>query len=164
LAEEALSIVRGEVLARRVIVTTDFAPSLPSVTGDRVQLLQVLLNLILNACDAMQDVPVADRRLSLSARADDGGRVIVSVSDNGTGIATEKIEKVFEPFVTTKAAGLGLGLAICRSITDAHAGRLWAANNPDGGAVFHLALPTRASVTQAAAYPIPSSAHHEAVQ
>lgn len=147
LVTEALSIVRSELLTRGVSVTTEFAPSLPNVTGDRVQLLQVLLNLILNACDAMQEAPQVDRRLTLSARVDDRAQVVVSVSDRGTGIAKGQFEKIFEPFVTTKSGGLGLGLAICRSIVSAHEGQLWAASNPDGGAVFHLALPTPLSVT-----------------
>jgi two-component system, LuxR family, sensor kinase FixL len=112
LAGEALSIVRSVLLARGVAIIADFAPSLPSVTGDRVQLLQVLLNLILNACDAMEDTPVVDRRVTLTARADDKGQVIVSVADRGTGIAKGRLEKVFEPFVTTKVGGLGLGLGI----------------------------------------------------
>ena len=164
LVGEALSILRSELLARRVAVTTDFAASLPTVMGDRVQLLQVLLNLILNACDAMHDVPVIDRRLTLSARADDVGQVIVSVSDAGTRISAERLETVFDPFVTTKAAGLGLGLAICRSIVGAHEGSLWAANNPDGGAVVHLALPVQPSAVQETVYPPPMSPYRVAVQ
>lgn len=161
LAGEALSIVRSELLTRGVSVTTNFPPSLPSVTGDRVQLLQVLLNLILNACDAMQDTSLIDRRLTLSAHTDDNENVIVSVADRGTGIAKGRLEKVFEPFVTTKSGGLGLGLAICRSIVNAHEGRLWAGNNPDHGAVFHLSLPTRPPTPQEPLYPKPRSAHHD---
>lgn len=143
LAAEALSIVRSELVTRGVSVTANFASSLTPVIGDRVQLLQVLLNLILNACDAMEETPASDRRLSISAH-DERTHVVISVADQGTGIAKGQLEKVFEPFVTTKAGGLGLGLAICRSIVTAHEGKLTAANNPTGGAVFHLALPTRA--------------------
>jgi two-component system, LuxR family, sensor kinase FixL len=99
----------------------------------------------------------------LRAQADDVGRVIVSVSDVCTGISAERLETVFEPFVTTKAAGLGLGLAICRSIVVAHEGRLWAANNVDGGAVFHLALPVREPTVAQTVYPTPMSPYREAV-
>ena len=153
LAREALSIVRSVLLTRGVVVTADFPPSLPAVMGDRLQLLQVLLNLILNACDAMEDTPVVDRRVTLSARVDEQGDVVVSVADRGTGIAKGRLERVFEPFVTTKAGGLGLGLAICRSIVNVHDGRLWATDNLDHGAVFHLALPTRPPVAQELVYP-----------
>lgn len=155
LASEALSIVRSELLTRGVSVTTSFAPSLPTVTGDRVQLLQVLLNLILNACDAMQETPLGERRLVLTAGTEDRAHVVISVADSGTGIAGGQFEKVFEPFVTTKAGGLGLGLAICRSIVAAHEGRLTAANNADGGAVFHLRLPTRTPGATSPPYPRP---------
>lgn len=152
LVVEALSIVRSELLTRSVSVATDFAPDLPNVTGDRVQLLQVLLNLILNACDAMQDTAFNDRRLSITAHVDDRSRVVISVADHGTGIPKGQLEKVFEAFVTTKSGGLGLGLAICRSIVSAHEGHLWAVNNADGGAIFHLALPTRDATARDGAY------------
>jgi len=163
LAAEALSIVRSEMLTRGVSVTTNFGPSLPNVTGDRVQLLQVLLNLILNACDAMHDAPLGERRLTLSAESDGRGHVVISVADRGTGIAKGQFEKVFEPFVTTKAGGLGLGLAICRSIVNAHEGKLTAANNPDGGAVFHLSLPTRVPSVASPPYPRPTVTRADAV-
>jgi PAS domain S-box-containing protein len=155
LASEALSIVRSELLTRGVSVTTTFAPSLPTVTGDRVQLLQVLLNLILNACDAMQEAPLGERRLTLTATAETRTHVVISVADTGTGIANGQFEKVFEPFVTTKSGGLGLGLAICRSIATAHEGKLTAANTSGGGAVFHLSLPTRAPGAASPPYPRP---------
>ena len=163
LAAEALSIVRSELLTRGVSVTTNFAPSLPNVTGDRVQLLQVLLNLILNACDAMHDTPFGERRLTLAAHADDRAQVVISVADRGTGIAKGQFEKVFEPFVTTKSGGLGLGLAICRSIVNSHEGKLTATNNPDGGAVFHLALPTRTPGVASPPYPRPRVTRADAV-
>jgi C4-dicarboxylate-specific signal transduction histidine kinase len=108
-----------------------------------VQLQQVLLNLIVNGCDAMVDVDPGDRVLVV-ATSTDGTAVRLSVGDNGTGISAEQLDVVFEPFVTSKEHGLGLGLAICRSILEAHGGRMWAVNNAGRGATFHVSLPTAA--------------------
>jgi len=107
--------------------------------GDRVQLQQVVLNLLVNACDAMSGTPAAERRLTIVTESGDAD-VQLSISDRGTGIPDERLDQIFQPFVTSKKHGLGLGLAICRSIAAAHDGRLWAVNNPNGGATFHLAL------------------------
>jgi PAS domain S-box-containing protein len=137
---EVLDIAHGDLMLREVMVTTRLSPSLPSVPADRVQLQQVLLNLIVNACDAMADNPRGDRMLVISS-ARDSTVVRLSVSDHGTGIPTEPVELVFEPFRTTKEHGLGLGLSICRSIVAAHGGKMWAVNNQERGATFHLALP-----------------------
>jgi two-component system, LuxR family, sensor kinase FixL len=137
---EVLGIAHGDLIAREVSVTTDLATDLQRVLGDRVQLQQVLLNLILNACDAMSAMPAGLRRLTIVTSRDvDGVRIVVS--DRGTGIPSDRIESIFEPFVTSKTHGLGLGLAICRSIVSAHDGRLWAENNPESGATFHVTLP-----------------------
>ena len=123
-------------------VTTDLPSDLPKVRGDRVQIEQVLLNLLTNACDAVADAESEDRRLLLQARLVEGARTVqVSVADRGRGIPAGETERVFEPFVTTKARGMGLGLAVCRTIVSAHGGRLWAANNPERGATFHFTLP-----------------------
>jgi C4-dicarboxylate-specific signal transduction histidine kinase len=108
----------------------------------------VLLNLIVNACDAMMDNASGDRLL-IVATALRGGAVRVSITDNGSGIATEPIDEVFQPFVTSKRNGLGLGLAICRSIVDAHGGQMWAVNNRERGATFHVLLPEAAAVPAA---------------
>ena len=137
---EVLDIAHGDLMLREVSVATCLSPSLPAVPADRVQLQQVLLNLIVNACDAMADNPRGDRTLVISS-VRDSSVVRVSVSDHGTGIPTDPVEAVFEPFRTTKEHGLGLGLAICRSILTAHGGSMWAVNNQDRGATFHLALP-----------------------
>src|SRR5262249_29395291 len=110
--------------------------------ADRIQLQQVLLNLILNAAEAMRSTPVAERRVSLTLRSDDGMSLHFSVRDWGTGISPRLIDHLFEPFVTTKAEGLGLGLSISRAIVAAHGGRLWAENNPDRGATLHCLLPS----------------------
>jgi len=114
---------------------------LPSVRGDQVHMDQVLLNLMLNGMDSLNGAPPAERRLVLSARRLDDGFVQVSVKDCGTGIAADKLGQVFEPFYTTKTAGIGMGLAISRTIVEAHGGHIWAENNPDKGATFYFTLP-----------------------
>jgi len=125
-----------------VTVSTDLAEGLPAVSGDRIQLQQVLLNLVINGCDAMDGRDV-DRRLVVQSRTAANGSVEVSVADRGVGIPLADIERIFEPFMTTKSQGMGLGLAICRSIVEAHGGLLWATNNPDRGATLHCRLPAR---------------------
>jgi two-component system, LuxR family, sensor kinase FixL len=107
-----------------------------------VQLQQVLLNLVMNACDAMSDTPPGERLLVVSTRM--GGDARIEVRDRGRGIAPDALAKIFDPFVTTKPDGLGLGLAICRSIVTAHGGDMWAVNNPERGAAFVVSLPLTA--------------------
>lgn len=137
-----LRLVRSDMLNADVGVNTTLAPDLPNVRGDRVQLQQVLLNLVVNACDAMSAEPVEDRRLSVTSAICGDGLVEVSVTDQGRGIAAEDLERVFQPFVSSKAEGLGLGLAVCRRIVEAHGGRLWAAHNSSGrGACFCFTVP-----------------------
>jgi len=125
--EDVLRIARSDLIGRGVTVHTVLAESAPQVSGDRIQLQQVLLNLILNASDAMAGNPAAQRRLAVTTAHRDG-LVRISVSDNGSGLPAEP-ERIFQPFYTTKKDGLGLGLAICRSIVTAHQGRLWAEAN-----------------------------------
>jgi signal transduction histidine kinase len=124
----------------RILVQTDSEEPLPEIMGDRIQLQQVLLNLIRNAIDSMADKD-EPRVLSLRSRHLDGGGVMVSVVDTGTGIGTEDIERIFNPLFTTKADGMGMGLSICRSIIDAHGGQLTAARNVGAGAMFQFTLP-----------------------
>ena len=138
--EESLRLMRSDLLNRHVSVSTDLGEALPDVHGDWNQLQQVLLNLVINACDAM-DGRGADRRLLVQTRATANGCVEVSVADQGAGIPPADLERIFEPFVTTKSNGLGMGLPICRSIVEAHGGRLWASNNADRGATLHCELP-----------------------
>jgi C4-dicarboxylate-specific signal transduction histidine kinase len=140
LIREVLALERSDLIARKVIVVAELAADLPAVHGDRVQIQQVILNLVLNACEAMSATPFPERRLVLTTARDEG-RSQLTVVDRGTGIAADALERVFEPFFTTKRQGLGLGLSICRSIVEAHGGRLWASNNEEVGATFHLALP-----------------------
>ncbi|HEX4439889.1 MAG TPA: ATP-binding protein [Thermoanaerobaculia bacterium] len=139
---EVLSLVRSDLLRSGVVATAELPAGLPAALGDRVQIQQVILNLITNACDAVGSAGPADRRIAVRAAADDGAGVRVSVSDRGTGIPAEAADRLFEPFFTTKPDGMGLGLAVCRSIISAHGGRLWASANPDRGATFCFTLPT----------------------
>jgi len=137
---EVLELAHSDLIRRGVIVATDLATSIPEVSADRVQLQQVLLNLIVNACDAMADNAPRDRTLTVST-AEEASTIRISVTDRGPGVAAGLIDAVFEPFVTSKPQGLGLGLAICRSIIGAHGGRIWAANNSGRGATFSFVLP-----------------------
>ena len=137
---KSLDLLHGELTTRRVVVTVLLSPSLPMIVGDRVQLQQVVLNLVMNACDAVMPMRPDDRRLVVSSAVNDG-EVRLSVADNGCGVADGDMERLFEPFYTSKEHGLGLGLSICRSIAAAHSGRLWAVSNPNRGTTFHMATP-----------------------
>jgi two-component system, LuxR family, sensor kinase FixL len=138
---DVLRLMRSDLSNRDVTVSTELAAGLPRVEGDPIQLQQVLLNLVMNGCDAMDGAP-GERRLTLRTAAADG-EVEVSVADRGPGIPPADLQRIFDPFVSTKSDGMGLGLAVCRTIVDAHAGRLWAANNGDRGASFHFTLPAK---------------------
>ena len=139
-ADDVVDILRGDLVRRGVSVNRRLAPGLPSIRGDRVQLQQVVLNLILNACDAMRDNPPGDRQVLITTATCNTG-VRLSVEDVGSGIAPGRLGSIFEPFVTTKMSGLGLGLALCRSIVQSHEGQLTAENNQLRGATFHCTLP-----------------------
>jgi two-component system sensor kinase FixL len=134
-------LVRSDAIVRGTRIELDIDRDLPPVRGDRVQLQQVLLNLLLNAFDAMSGVPPADRVVKLTLEPDSPDRVRIAVRDRGHGLTTDKLDKIFKPFVTSKPQGLGLGLSICQSIVDMHRGRLWAENNTDRGATFYVVLP-----------------------
>jgi signal transduction histidine kinase/integral membrane sensor domain MASE1 len=137
---EVLALARGDLATRNVAVTMQLNPAPALVQGDHVQLQQVVLNLILNACEAMAETPIADRQLSVGICRDADGGLECAVIDRGRGIAPDQLERIFQPFVTTKKQGLGLGLAICRSIIEAQGGRLWAENAPERGAIFRFAF------------------------
>jgi len=142
LLKDCISLLRSRLTADHVQVKVSIAPDLPDVLGDSIQLQQVVLNLLLNACDALADATPEDRCIALDARPEESGHFVhVSVRDRGPGIEADGLERVFDAFFTTKPTGLGLGLAICRQIVAAHGGRLWATPNEDHGAVFHLRLP-----------------------
>ena len=140
---EMVGLLRGEAARYSISVRTDLAASLPHVMGDRVQLQQVLMNLMLNSIDAMRDVK-GPRELTVNSRPGENEQVVVSVSDTGVGIPQQQADQIFNAFFTTKPHGTGMGLRISRSIIESHGGRLWAADNPPRGASFHLTLPTRA--------------------
>jgi signal transduction histidine kinase len=140
--------VRSDAIIRSVSMSADLAADLPSVRGDRVQLQQVVLNLVLNGLEAMREPCAGDRALVIRTARDGADAVRVEVQDSGIGIDEKDVERMFQPLYTTKADGLGMGLAIARSIVDAHGGRLGAVNNPQGGATFHFTLPVRAGHEQ----------------
>jgi signal transduction histidine kinase len=136
---EALNLVRGDLQKHQILVQTNPQEPLPRIMGDRIQLQQVLLNLITNAIDSMAN---KDEPRVLSVRSGlDGGGVMVSVVDTGTGIGPQDIERIFNPLFTTKSDGMGMGLSICRSIIDAHGGALSASRNVGSGAIFQFTLP-----------------------
>jgi len=142
LINDVLRVVGGDAELRRMVVVTDLASALPLVSGDRTQLQQVFLNLVVNAFDAMAEVSDRPREVIVRTLALDGNHVQVDVADTGPGIAAEKLGSIFKPFVTSKTGGMGMGLSVSHSIVIAHEGRLWAENGPEGGAIFHIALPT----------------------
>ena len=123
-----------------ILLQTELANDLPSIRGDRVQLQQVILNLIVNAIEAMSEVSDDSRELVIGSHVDTPDGVIVTVRDSGPGLKPECIDHLFDPFYTTKPTGMGMGLSICRSITEAHGGRLWATANAPRGAVFQFTM------------------------
>ena len=142
LVSESLDLIHSEFVTRNVVAKIQPDPALPTVLADRVQMQQVVLNLLMNACEAMVGTPIASRQVIIGTRfLAIAEAAEITVQDNGTGIPPGDTERIFQPFVTTKAHGLGLGLAICRSVAEAHHGVLWAENSPEGGAIFHIKIP-----------------------
>ena len=139
---DVIELTRGEAVKTHVAMQIDLADSLPPIFGDRVQLQQVTLNLIINAIEAMSNVAEAPRELLVSTRPAEPSGVLVAVRDSGPGLTPAVLERLFDPFYTTKATGLGMGLSICRSIIEAHGGQLCAGANEPRGAVFQFTLPT----------------------
>jgi C4-dicarboxylate-specific signal transduction histidine kinase len=135
------SLTRAEALTRGITVEVDTRSELPSVIGDAVHVQQVLLNLVLNAMDAIEGADSAERLIVVRAQPHEGGQVEVLVSDTGPGIPEDKMAQIFEPFFTTKASGMGIGLSVSRTIIEAHGGRLWAESKADRGAIFRFTLP-----------------------
>src|SRR5262249_48507014 len=143
---DVLKLIHSDLINQKVTVETELAENLPTVSGDPVQLQQVLLNLIVNACDAMAGCGSSQRRLFIRTGIEKGGTaVVVSVTDDGTSIPEEKMEQIFEPFFSTKEKGMGIGLSVCRTIIAAHRGKLWATKNTDRGATFCFSLPVELS-------------------
>jgi signal transduction histidine kinase len=138
---EVIALVQRELTSHQVSLRMELAPALPTILGDRVQLQQVIINLVMNGIEAMQPVTDRSRELVIRLRQDETQQALVSVTDCGVGISAENADRLFNAFFTTKASGMGMGLSICRSIMEAHGGRLWATANLPHGATFHLVLP-----------------------
>jgi signal transduction histidine kinase len=146
LAVDTLLLIRNELIRRGVVMVVQFQPGLPNITGDRVQIQQVLVNLITNACDAMADLEEGQRQITLMTHTlPQRDEVELVVSDCGGGVEQSKLDRIFQPFVTTKSNGLGLGLSVSKSIVTAHGGRVWVENGCPGAA-FHVVFPSSASV------------------
>jgi len=140
--EETIEFIEGQAKVKGVtILRSKPSGKIPLILADRIQIEQVLLNLLQNSLEAMSDIHDRKRVITIGVSADRSGSVVVSVTDTGKGLPSEKTEEVFEPFFTTKPKGLGIGLSISKTLIEAHAGRLWAEPNPAGGAIFRFALP-----------------------
>jgi signal transduction histidine kinase len=139
---EVIALVQRELSSHLVLLRTELAPSLPVIFGDRVQLQQVMINLVMNGIEAMQEITDRPRELAIRSGRDEPHHVHVSVTDCGVGISAENANRLFNPFFTTKSSGMGMGLSICRSIVEAHSGRLSASPNEGAGATFQFVLPS----------------------
>jgi PAS domain S-box-containing protein len=139
---EMIVLLRGEAAQHKILLRTELAPDLPTILGDRVQLQQVLMNLMINGIDAMKEMNGA-RELAVKSQTAEGDQLLVSVSDSGVGLPAQHADHIFNAFFTTKSDGTGMGLRISRSIVEAHGGRLWATGNSPRGASFHFALPAQ---------------------
>ena len=146
---DVIDLERSDLVGRNIAVSLSLTPKLPAVLADRIQIHQVLLNLLMNACDAMADVNVDERviRISTTVPSSAPDHVRIGVSDRGPGVAKGQLQQMFEPFFTTKQQGLGLGLSISRSMVLAHGGKLWADNNLDCGLTVYLTLPIAADAS-----------------
>lgn len=141
LVGEVTTLVRADSVTRRVRLDVEVPGDLPSISGDRVHLQQVLLNLIINGMDALHETKADERRVIVGARADGENAIEIAVRDSGPGMSADTLMKVFDPFFTTKPHGMGMGLPISRTIVEAHGGRLWAENHDEGGALFRFTVP-----------------------
>ena len=145
---EVIALSLSDLQRNRVILQSELADDLPSITGDRIQLQQVILNLLRNASDAMVGVHDRPRQLLIRTEREDGDRVRVTVRDAGVGLDRQSMDKLFDAFYTTKSGGMGIGLSVSRSIVERHHGRLWAEPNDGPGATFSFSIP-RAELTDA---------------
>jgi len=139
---EVIALIRGEAQRNSISLRTELSNALPPVVGDRIQVQQVILNLIVNAIEAMSGVAASQRELLVASAKDGPNSVLVTVRDSGTGLDEASPDRLFDPFYTTKTSGMGMGLAISRTIIEAHGGRLWAAPSVPQGAIFQFRLPT----------------------
>lgn len=143
-AEEVAALVHGEARKHGVLLRTELAPALPPIEGDRVQLQQVILNLLMNGIEASEGVSDRPRDLIIRSQPYAPHSVLVAVQDAGVGLDEDQVSRLFDAFFTTKPGGMGMGLSISRSIVEAHRGRLWASRNAGPGATFQFVLPARA--------------------
>jgi signal transduction histidine kinase len=144
LVREVIPLVQRQLMSHQVSLQMELAPALPTILGDRVQLQQVMLNLVMNGIEAMQLVTDRPRELVIRSRQDETRQVLLYVTDCGVGIPAENADRLFNAFFTTKSGGMGMGLSICRSIMEAHGGRLWATADLPHGATFQFTLPVNA--------------------
>jgi signal transduction histidine kinase len=142
--QEMVVLLRSEVSGHSVSILTEFSEDLPRVVADRVQLQQVLMNLMLNGIEAMQETK-SGGQLTIRSTKGQGGQLLVSVSDTGMGLPSDQADEIFSAFFSTKAQGTGMGLSISRSIIESHGGRLWATSNSGPGATFNFTLPSAES-------------------
>jgi len=142
---EVIALTRSELRSSGTSLQTQLADGLPRIAGDRIQLQQVMLNLILNGVEAISGSSETERELLISTEQDGPGGVLISVQDSGPGLKPESLDRLFDAFYTTKPDGMGMGLSICRSIIEAHGGRVWATTNLPHGAVFQFTLPPQAA-------------------
>jgi signal transduction histidine kinase len=138
---EVVALLQDRLASHQITAAFDLTPGLPAILGDRVQLQQVILNLILNGVEAMSDIVDRPRSLQIATRALASGEVSMTVSDSGVGIDPTVFERLFDAFFTTKAEGMGMGLSVSRAIVQRHGGQLWASTNQGPGTTFHVALP-----------------------
>jgi C4-dicarboxylate-specific signal transduction histidine kinase len=141
IVREATALVQREMDSHQMSLRMELAPALPMILGDRVQLQQVIINLVMNSIEAMQSVTDRPRELVIRSGQDEARRVLVSVTDSGVGISAENADRLFNAFFTTKSGGMGMGLSICHSIVEAHGGRLSASRNVGPGATFQFVVP-----------------------
>ena len=137
----SLRLVHSDAVLHNVSILLQMGIAATEIRGDEVQLQQVVLNLLLNAFQAMKDCPANERQVTVRTELDNSHKVIVAISDHGEGLKDDQLDTIFQPFYSTKENGLGLGLAISRSIVEAHGGRLWAQNNPQRGVTMSFTVP-----------------------
>ena len=145
---EVITLLRHELISHRMSLRMELAPALGLVLGDRVQLQQVILNLVINGIEAMQPVTGRLRELVIRTHEEEARQILVTVSDCGVGWAAENADRMFDAFFTTKSGGMGMGLSICRSIVESHGGRLSASSNGGRGATFQFILPRHQGATR----------------